>query len=136
MADILRSSGIQNIIFSGQIEGYQCTPDDTPHKGPAKAILSVVEKNQGYDGFVFVPIDMPLLKPEMLQLLIEQKDGSYFSNWPLPCYIRSSTLKSQENSVQGLLNENRINAISLPEQYVAAMVNANTPDDWKKVVNL
>ena len=33
-------------------------------------------------------------------------------------------------------SKNGINSIDLPDQYVAAMVNANTPDDWKKVVNL
>tara|TARA_R110001592_G_scaffold16881_1_gene71354 strand:- start:28145 stop:28660 length:516 start_codon:yes stop_codon:yes gene_type:complete len=136
MADILKSSGLQNIIFSGQIDGYQCTPDDTPFEGPAKAMFRIVEQNHHYDGFVFVPIDMPLLNPKMLHLLMEHKDGCYFSNWPLPCYIKSSTLKSQKDSVQDLLNENGINSIDLPDQYVAAMVNANTPDDWKKVVNL
>lgn len=137
MTDILDRSGIETIIISGDVEGYDCVPDDDPFGGPAKAIETVIRNFPDYEGFLFVPVDMPLLEPEMLDILIQQKEGAYFIGSPLPAFITQSySEESHETSVQALLDSYGIYPIDLPEQFSPAMKNANTPEEWKEVATL
>ena len=133
---ILKCSGLETVIISGDIEGYDCVPDDAPFGGPAKAIETVIRRFPDYKGFLFVPVDMPLLEPEMLQILMQQKDGAYFIGCPLPAFITPPYSESNETSVQALLDSHGIYPVDLPKRFFSAMKNTNTPEEWKEVAAL
>lgn len=73
MMEIIKRAGIREIFISGDVDGYDCLPDPAPFTGPAEAIKSIIQRLSSYAGFLFVPVDMPLLKPEMLHLLLNKK---------------------------------------------------------------
>jgi len=133
--NIIKQTGITKIVISGELEGYDCIPDDKPFAGPAQAIMSVIRRISGKTGFLFVPVDMPLLTPETLCLLLQQKHGGYYKDKLLPAFIVPPYLKSEAESVQGLLDSFSINPIILPDDYLPAMVNINTPQEWKTIVS-
>lgn len=135
MMEILKTTGIKEIFISGDVDGYDCLSDQEPFTGPAEAIKSIIKRLSGYAGFLFVPVDMPLLKPDMLHLLLQQKEGGYFIDWPLPAFITPPYPESEKKSVQGLLDDYGIYPVALPEHFSSSMKNANTPQDWAEVVN-
>lgn len=136
MIAIMKRTGIKNVIISGDIEGYDCVPDDDLFGGPAKAIETVIRRFEDYKGFLFVPVDMPLLEPAMLQILMQQKEGANFIGCPLPAFITPPYSQSHETSVQGLLDSYGIYPVNLPERFASSMKNANTPEEWKEVAVL
>ena len=134
MMDILAQSGCDDILISGDVAGYDCIADDQPFLGPAEAIKVIVSRFSVYDGFLVVPVDMPLLQPAMLRFLLQQKDGGYFMNYPLPAYITPPFTENDQKSVQGLLGAYGIYPVDLPNQFVHLMKNVNTPQDWQEVI--
>ena len=135
MMEILKRSGIKKVFISGDVDGYDCFSDPVPFTGPAEAIKSIIKRLSGYTGYLFVPVDMPLLKPEMLHLLLQQKEGGYFIDWPLPAFITPPYPESEKKSVQGLLDDCGIYPVALPDLLSSSMKNANTPQDWAEVIN-
>ncbi len=138
MIRVLEQYGLNDtdIYVSGDFENYRCIKDITPHEGPAKAIYNILLRLDGYDGILFIPVDMPKLQPEILQLLTRQEKGAYFKGSPLPCFIAaaSSTSKITAKSVRKLLNNLNIPEISLPRKYEFCMDNINTQDDWNRML--
>lgn len=135
MIDIIRRTGISKIVISGKVEGYESLFDDIPFSGPAQAIMTVIKTIKNHVGFLCVPVDMPLIKPEILHLLMQQKQGAYFHNLPLPAFIAPPYLQSKARSVQDLLNNFGIKPIILPKDYISSMANINTPQEWKEIVS-
>lgn len=50
------------ILLSGTLDGHETVPDTTPHEGPAKAMMHIMGNYADFDGYLFVPVDMPLLR--------------------------------------------------------------------------
>ncbi len=135
MVSILQNTGVDDIHISGQLDGYNCIVDNAPFAGPAKAIKSVVQKLPNYDGFLFIPVDMPLLKPDVLKLLLSSSNSSYFTNKPLPAFIKNNIFNTDETSVKELLKSINATAIELPQKFLPAMVNTNTPQQWQEATS-
>lgn len=136
MLDILTRAGLEKTLISGEVEGYECIPDESPFSGPAEAMKSVIHRFTDYAGFLFVPVDMPLLNADMLRFLMQQKEGGYFINWPLPAFITSPFSQSSAISVKKLLHDYGIYPIDTPDHFLSFMKNANTPQEWQKVAAL
>ncbi len=139
MIALLKQSYIRDIFISGNIKGYDNTiPDISPFEGPAYAIYDLLEKLSNYEKILFLPVDMPFLNPDILNLLIEQaeqKNGGYFYNYPLPAILRTNPPKARVRSVKELLSIMDIMAIDLPYIYKDYMKNANTPEQWQEVIS-
>lgn len=133
MMILLRDTGLEDIYVSGDIEGYPSIPDTQSFNGPACAIADVMAHLTGYDGVLFVPVDMPLLSVGVLETLMQNDGGGHFENWPLPAFIPQPCLVENAYSVQKLLDEQGVMPLDIPQQYAAEMQNFNTPEDWKKV---
>lgn len=132
---ILKCSGLETVIISGDIEGYDCVPDDAPFGGPAKAIETVIRRFPDYKGFLFVPVDMPLLEPEMLQILMQQKTAHTSSAVPCPRLLHHLTQKV----MKPLCKPCWILTVFIPSicpSVFSAMKNTNTPEEWKEVTAL
>ena len=132
MMDILRDLGLKDVFISGSLDGYPCLPDDSPFSGPAQAIKSVLRQKPNYEGYLFIPIDMPFLSKEILRLLLEQKNGGYFIERPLPAYLAPPFVPCRSISVQNLLEAQSISPVTLPPEFQDNMKNINTPQEWRE----
>lgn len=133
MHDMLAQVGLTDIFISGVFDGYRCIADDTPLNGPAEAIKSVLRKIPHYAGYLFVPVDMPLLSPALLHRLLAQPRGGYFASWPLPVYIAPPFRFTEKKSVFGFLEDQGIHPLTLPPEFEGMMKNANTPQEWAEI---
>lgn len=134
MMDILRAAGLKDIYISGSVEGYPCIPDEQPFAGPAGGINNFLRKKPGYRGYLFVPVDMPLLSAEILGALLAQDDGGYFISRPLPLFLRQPITSGESGSVRGIIEKNHLYPLDMPPAFEAAMMNVNTPQDWEKAL--
>jgi molybdopterin-guanine dinucleotide biosynthesis protein A len=125
---------LSDIYVSGDLEGYRCIPDTAPHEGPAYAIYDILAALEGYDGVLFVPIDMPLLSIDALRLLIREEKGGYFKGAPLPAFIPKLSHKNPAKSVKALLENLHIYPLILPPELEQCMVNTNTPEEWEEAL--
>lgn len=132
MVEILKETGIKNIWVSGKARDIPCIPDDVPFCGPVPALYTVMEHLHSYNRFLFVPVDMPFLMPEMLRLLLSAPNGAYFSGFPLPAFVVRQEEKKTDRSVKDFLATMETEPIALPERYKAAMKNINTQKDWEE----
>lgn len=134
MSGILERAGIERVVISGDIDGYDAIPDDETFGGPATAILNLFEKLENTDAVLAVPVDMPLLAPELLEELTAHPDGAWFDGYPLPALIaRRGDVALDRRSMRALLEATGARPLDLPEEYEAAMANINTPEDWAEV---
>lgn len=133
MLDVLQSLGLKDVFVSGHVEGYPCIVDDAPFSGPAEAIKSVLKNIPGYKGYLFVPVDMPFLRSQTLQILLEQEGGGYFIEWPLPAYLTPPFSSTDSVSVHDYLAAQGIYPVSLPQEFEEDMRNINTPQEWEEV---
>ncbi len=136
MIKLLNDTNLDNIYISGDFKGYNCIVDRQKFNGPACAIIDVMAQLNDYDGALFVPVDMPLLTPNLLQLLLDHPSGAYFDSSPLPVFITKPVLGKNIKancSVKQLLKEQKIEPITLPEKYKNQMQNFNTIEDWQKL---
>lgn len=135
MVEILKQSNLQDVYVSGDFNEYKSIPDIALHKGPAHAINNILSVLKSYDGVFFIPVDMPLLTPEMVNYLLSQDNGAYFENYPLPVFIKQTDIKINKSSVRELLNDLNISSIPLPPQFEICMTNTNTKIEWLEVLN-
>ncbi len=133
MISVLEQTELDDIYVSGDIKGYRCIPDNAPHEGPARAICDVLKELGQYDGVLFVPVDMPLLNAAMLRFLLKQKNGGYFTNFPLPAFIKKPFQKTPSQSVKEILLMTKAQAVALPSEFECCMKNTNTPEEWAEV---
>ncbi|MCB1591670.1 MAG: molybdenum cofactor guanylyltransferase [Alphaproteobacteria bacterium] len=135
MHDLLKNSGIRAVLISGQVEGYECVEDYKPFSGPAAAIMSVMNRCPGSAGFLCMPVDMPLLTPEILDILLKCKNGGYFQGHRLPVFFVPPYRESTASSVREMIEDFGIAPVELPEQYREKMKSFNTPEEWKDLTS-
>jgi molybdopterin-guanine dinucleotide biosynthesis protein A len=89
---LLENSGVKKVIVSGEIDGYENVKDQVKNLGPIGGIISVILKEKKSE-MVFVPVDTPLLTPELIRKLFENKnnfDAIFFEKNPLPLFLKIS----------------------------------------------
>ncbi len=138
MLRIVQSANIHNICISGQVLGYEhlCISDTIPDAGPAHAIKDIMETHANYDGYMVVPVDMPLLRADMIHTLCQHPQGAIFAQYTLPAYIprpKKNIGIAPHTSVQHLLIHLKIPQITLPHIFKPHMKNTNTPEQWRQV---
>lgn len=146
--------GCSPIIISGHVEGYRSIEDQFPHAGPVGGIHAITQaaiKENWPRAWLFVPVDMPLLTPELLNRLSScsctyDHDGACFGNRPLPLFLRLhdhvlSTINQaaekitagEKMAVHQLLARLEICNHACSEDEEKQLANANTPEDWKRI---
>ncbi len=135
MINLLHRTDLCNVYVSGDIEGYNCIKDSTKFEGPARAIIDVMVELPDYSGALFIPVDMPLLTPEILQLLLNKNSTAYFKGRPLPCFIsKPCNIKSECSSVHELLEDQGAVTVDLPAKHEEFMHNFNTTQEWAELI--
>ena len=140
MAEMLRAAGAAEVYVSSPADrtypGHACLADKSPDAGPVGGILSVVTALPGYDGYLVVPVDMPLLTPEMLARLLQQGDACHYAGTPLPALLpRSAALRSHpaSGSVKALLAALAARSVPLRPGDQDRLVNGNTEQEWTAI---
>lgn len=150
MALLLQETGITDIYVSGHVEGYHCITDRIPHKGPLSGIYSISNHPtmNRYTTFLIVPIDMPLLTPQLLLFLLEEMgyhDAVYYTQYPFPVILQNSEKirgmlskifnnDTMENySMKHFLHTLRYKEVVIPHNETAFFINANTPTEWDSI---
>ena len=136
MIDILHDLGLKDIYVSGSFERYSCIEDENPFEGPARSIMNVLKKIPDYKGYLFLPVDMPLLTKRVLQILLEQENGGYFIERPLPVYMTPPFIFHDSTSVHGFIEAQGIYPVDLPAEFEESMKNINTPQEWEQIIRL
>ncbi len=141
MLHTLTSANIENTVISGTVAGYDhmCVPDTIPFAGPAHAIGGIMHTYPDYDGYAVVPVDMPLLRPDMIQILLQQPQGATFQWYPLPAYIvpppHAHFYINPHTSIKQLLQQCSTPCIPMLDRFKPYMKNANTPEQWQHITD-
>ncbi len=135
MSGLLRDAGVDDVLISGAVEGYDTIADETPAMGPVGGITSVMVKYPDYQRYLFVPVDMPLVAVEALRMLAACQDGGYFTGYPLPACLVPPVSARAGGSVRNLLAGCGVKALDCPSNLSFGMKNINTPQEWAEVVH-
>lgn len=134
MLAMLKAAGLVHVYLSGEVPGAEAIPDRHPHAGPAQAIVSLLEEFSGtYERLLVVPVDMPLLTNDVLTHLLRQPGGNYFVRHPLPVCLKTGKVEGEVRSVRDLIAACSVRPLDLPEAWIPALQNFNTPEEWEKV---
>lgn len=148
VASAISAAGIADIYVSGNCDGFKSIPDETPHLGPVGGICSSIKYlRDNYRSVIFIPVDMPLLKADLLKCLMHSNNAHYSDN-PLPCIISlndnlqlysadifSALNRGEKISVKSFMAGINTTIIPTTEQLTAALTNTNTPEEWRKATN-
>lgn len=140
----IKVSGCERIRISRNQPGY--LQDRYQHAGPLGGIEAATQQLPAGELLLVVPVDMPLLGPELLSELInyshQHQCSCYFSDRFLPlCLLLTEALKHDLNlqldtggdvSVRGLLK--RVKAHPLPCDKPQQLQNVNTPQQWQALM--
>ncbi len=143
---------VKRICVSGQRDGYDCIPDLEVGLGPVEAVRSVLFSRKhseiSWDGFLFLPVDMPLVSSPSLKELIlnfDDSDAVKFANTEMPLLLRNSekvreTLESLRGSrgssaysVKRFLAECEVKQLQTSSPF--EFVNTNTPEEWDGAIS-
>jgi molybdopterin-guanine dinucleotide biosynthesis protein A len=141
---MLNSVNLDKVVISGADFDI---PDLFPNKGPVGGIYSAVRHLSISPGDIIlvIPNDMPLLRPDLLQRLIQQslihKCTFTYKNHPMPLSLFISEgilerLQSLENadgmSIRYLIQADKVEELSVEFQDVFS--NVNTPQELEAAV--
>ena len=149
--DLLQSSGVDRVLISGEVEGYEFIPDIYPGSGPLGGIYSAVdflasEKEFNDSLLLVIPVDMPFLTVESLKRLIGGIDSyaaCQYENKIFPCVLRNSVSlykhlqrifadsheKGGVRSMRALLETAQAHALRIDTLPQNVFANINTPSD-------
>ena len=122
--------------------------DENPGEGPACALISAA-RQASYEYLAVMPVDAPLLKPEIYRLLMREVEGyeaavPVVKGRPEPLhavYSKQAVLSCAETrprSVRALLSLLNVNFVPEEKLRIAdpemlSFLNINTPEDYKKL---
>lgn len=128
----LKQSNIANIYVSGNYENYNCIKDQKNFEGPAIAMHDII-KTLPYNKFLFLAVDMPLITSNVLNYLLEHKNGAFFKNNYLPVFINTLNKELQKTiKVQDFLAQFKLNELELPKEFSKNIINLNTPQQLQE----
>jgi molybdopterin-guanine dinucleotide biosynthesis protein A len=150
MLALLDTTGLSPLCVSGDLKDIAaCTPDAYPRSGPISGICTIVSRaaTSRLDGWLFVPVDMPLLQPPLLQKLLTAKshaaDATRYEESPFPlllwntphtiqraAYTADALVNGAQFSVRQFLDPLSTTHLVLKTAEQAQLTNINTPEDW------
>ncbi len=133
MCSLLLESGVDKVVVSGDVAGYECRMDVQPGSGPGRALSSLLADLPEYARVLVVPVDMPLLSTALLRTLLNTGAGCY-AGYPLPAVLptRSKTgALLQADSIRGLHQQAGSVMLDAPDNAEKMLANLNTPIEWE-----
>ena len=150
---VLQDAGCQRVLLSGKTRPDwlgTSIPDLAPDAGPVGGIISVLQTLAAHETqpvtILFVPVDAPLLSPDLLQMLLAQtqQDGCAIEGTPLPVALRTTPVvmnqcalilpaiqAGESRSVKQFLQPFNLVRIQLTDAINPCLCNVNTPTEWE-----
>ncbi|WP_416307274.1 molybdenum cofactor guanylyltransferase [Neptunicella sp. SCSIO 80796] len=139
----LSQSHVEQVIISRNRP--DCVADIYPQSGPLGGIHAVMSQ-YAFDGYLFLPVDMPLVDEALLSALISAGAAtrriSCYSSSCLPVYIpyrddivdfiQQQLQQNGKRSIVYLLEQFEHQRIACPND--SMLVNINTLQDWQALV--
>lgn len=146
---LLQSINCTEICISGDIHipNINSIPDVKTHNGPVVGIYSMLlYAFQKYDYLIILPIDMPLLQPELLEKLMInciESDLSYYDKYYFPLCIklseRTKNILSEiihdTPSIKNMISKLNSYKLLVPKQQKRLFFNVNNPKEFKKLTD-
>ena len=153
---VLLAAGCSRVLLSGAPRPNwteEAIIDVAPESGPVGGIISALRAISMQSALpmtvVFVPVDTPLLSPELLQDLVKdigENDGCTIEDAPLPLALRTTdvVLKQSASTLPDLLEGKSISVrrflqpltLKRMQQSIAMeslLMNVNTPTEWESL---
>tara|TARA_R110000787_G_scaffold988_1_gene3624 strand:- start:45302 stop:45808 length:507 start_codon:yes stop_codon:yes gene_type:complete len=143
--ELLAALGL-DVVVAGGASGIR---DLIPGAGPLAAIYSVLQSVQP-SALLVLPVDMPLLTTSVLRVLLEEGEEAgvpvCYDDCYLPLYLPvTQALRDyldkvftegcdQPRSLKRMLAA--MNGRQLPITDTNALLNANTPEEWQRVMQM
>lgn len=134
------------VWISGRQHGRRAVQDRFPGRGPVAAIHAVCDQLRvtGINAsVVFVPVDMPLLQPALLDALFDHDAPVVcYQAHPLPAVVNNfaavatiaaSMLVDGSSSVRTLWQRAFVRMLPVPTNAFDQFTNANTPEQWRQI---
>lgn len=135
---LAQALGAKDILISHPEFGQA---DHKPGFGPLSGLHTLLPQCQ-HSRVLVLPIDTPLLTPELLKPLLAVKGSAFFENSALPCvldhdptihaYIASQLHEHGQRSVHALLEHCQADKVSCHAPELLA--NANTLEQWQSLL--
>jgi len=150
------NTGVNNLYYVGQ-KGCDFV-DDVPFRGPGAALINALAqfvrfstlttspqpKERASNTVLVLPVDMPLLTPELLCVLLKharrKRRSVYFENecFPLVLYnvkhlnnkLQALASINESPSIRSILKAIDAESIETPSRFKPSLMNVNTPDDY------
>ena len=152
---LLQAAGCSQVLMSGAPRPEwldKSISDLAPSSGPVGGIISVIHQITRHARpelmMLFIPVDAPLLSPELLRALMDKTevDGCIIDDTPLPVALRitnavltqcSATLPDllagKSRSIKCFLQPLRLAHLSQTGAIKPQLTNVNTPVEWEGV---
>ena len=152
--------GTESVYLCGNVPNRDCVVDALPDLGPLAGVLSALRlvrtKNPEQEAWLLViPVDMPLLSSGPLKELIsaipdiENKFPRIvaFEDYEMPFIIYCDSFtegtltticyssRPSERSIRVLRGAVGVHQIPMKSEIFESMLNANSPQDWKRVTS-
>jgi len=131
------------------VGNFKVVLDENPGEGPAYALISAA-RHASYEYLAVMPVDSPLLEPEVYRLLMREVKGydaavPVVNRMPEPLhavYSRQGLLarasEAEPGSMHALLSLLNVNFVEEEKLRIAdpemlSFLNINTPEDYKKL---
>ena len=140
--ETLKDLGLSTLVsgpehIADQQEGYF---------GPLAGVQTVVQQSESALGWLFIPVDMPLLNSELLTPLLQQQQSCCYQDHWMPFLLwNHHQLPSQVNQLmaaadarqrylKALLNQQSVVTLVANQNQQQRLVNANNPEQWQALI--
>ena len=146
MLSLLKRSGVDQTLVSGQGFEAPSVADRIPGRGPLSGIDGALRVLPDGDRLLVVPVDMPRLPEEALRRLGNERQLCHFTGHSLPLLIpvnpplrqavhqAISSENPKDYALWRLCQGLNGHKIPLPESMSGGFGNANTPADWQQCI--
>ena len=145
--NIIAGTSVDHVVVNRNDEKGQFLPDIMPNKGPLSGIHSIVSAFPDCN-ILIVPVDLPLLDTQTLQLLIDagkqHQSNAVFCRHVLPLYIHNhenmaahltKILQKEANlSIRHFCSAYAMTELALSTKQ--SLFNANTPKEWLEALGI
>jgi molybdenum cofactor guanylyltransferase len=146
MIQVLQLAGLHEIYISGQLESYLCIPDRIKDCGPLGGIYATLNAIEA-QRFLFVPVDMPLLTPQLLKNLAENNhEAVCYCGYNFPLILNRSQpiiaviknqLDKKQNSIKAMLDVIPSKHMPITQHDESkSFLNVNSPKQWRRLAKI
>jgi molybdenum cofactor guanylyltransferase len=144
MRGLARQVGAVTILVGGSSRAD--LKDHIAGAGPVASLCALVDAAKGPERWLVLPVDMPLLGPDLLRRLVAGAAAVYFAGHPLPLALtmdsrarsvleraKNRLLDGQSVAVHEVLAQLEADALPPSAGERKQLVNANTPEEWEEL---